>query len=141
MRYLDVRLPRRALTPVDVRQRAKMDQWLSVDQSYVAPYTRTLAVENVVRRAEGHEPDTAAVAQARSELAKTFVVLKSALEVQPFVAGKDRSIADISLLPYLAALTLFGAEDLLANCARLQKYQQRLTERPGYADVLTASRA
>src|SRR4051812_31442136 len=40
IRYLDARLPGVPLTPRAPKEVARMDQWLSVDQSYVAPHTR-----------------------------------------------------------------------------------------------------
>src|SRR5690349_9913106 len=49
LRYLDARLPGPSLTPSGLRDRARMDQWLSVDQSYVAPPIRSLVMQTIVR--------------------------------------------------------------------------------------------
>src|ERR1043166_1074933 len=40
VRYLDARFAGPSLVPAEPRDRARMDQWLSVDQSYVAPHVR-----------------------------------------------------------------------------------------------------
>jgi glutathione S-transferase len=141
LRYLDARLPGPSLTPSDVRERARMEQWLSVDQSYVAPHTRALAVENVVRRAQGKTPDPTVVASARSALAETFEVLDAALVRSSYLVGPTPSLADLSLAPYLASLALLGGADLLSQRPHLVAYQQRLTERPGYAEVLLGTSA
>src|SRR4051794_32297276 len=53
VRYLDARLDGPPLTPTSLKERARMDQWLSVDQAYVAPHTRSLAIERIVRKHEG----------------------------------------------------------------------------------------
>src|SRR3979411_2371133 len=45
IRPLDATLDGPSLTPREARERARMDQWLSVDQSYVGPHTRALAIE------------------------------------------------------------------------------------------------
>src|SRR5262245_3509600 len=50
VRYLDGKLPGAALTPATLHARARMDQWLSVDQAYVAPHVRALAVQRIVRK-------------------------------------------------------------------------------------------
>src|SRR3954467_8994732 len=42
IRYLDATLPGPALVPHEARARARMDQWLSVDQAYVAPRVSAL---------------------------------------------------------------------------------------------------
>ena len=46
-----------------------MDQWLSVDQSYVAPHTRTLAVERILKKHEGSPPDRDVERAAQGALA------------------------------------------------------------------------
>jgi glutathione S-transferase len=141
LRYLDARLPGPSLTPMDVRERARMEQWLSVDQAYVAPHTRVLAVENVAGRAQGKTPDPTAITSARSALAQTFEVLDAALARSSYLAGSAPSLADLSLAPYLASLALLGAADLLSQRPNLVAYQQRLLERPGYSDVLSVTSA
>ncbi len=50
IRYIDGRFGTTALTPTAPRDAARMNQWLSVDQPYVAPHTRTLAVERIVQK-------------------------------------------------------------------------------------------
>lgn len=136
LRYLDARLPGPSFVPRDVRERARMDQWLSVDHSYVAPHTRTLAIENVVRRSQGHVPDAAAIAAARVELERAFDVFDAELARHPYLAGETPSLADLSLLPYLASAAAHGADDLMQARPHLLAYRQRMLARPGYARVL-----
>src|SRR5258708_6995666 len=59
LRYLDAKYAAPGLTPKAPRDVARMNQWLSVDQSYVAPHTKALAVERIVKKHEGIAPDPA----------------------------------------------------------------------------------
>jgi len=139
LRYLDARLPGPSLTPSDVRERARMEQWLSVDQSYLAPHTRALAVEKMACRAQGRAADPALLGHARSELTQTFEVLERELAQRPYLVGDAPSLADLSLAPYLASLVLLEVEDLLSSRPNLSAYQRRLTARPGYSGVLSGT--
>src|SRR5262245_45500112 len=72
LRYLDGRLPGPPLTPSAPRDRALMDQWLSVDHSYVAPHVRALAIQNVIRKHGGLAPEAEAISAARAGLSEAF---------------------------------------------------------------------
>ena len=72
-----------------------MDQWLSVDQSYIAPHTRALAVERIVKKHEGHAPDPAAEGAAERALVATLAVMNRALaEGAPYLTGDTFTLAD-----------------------------------------------
>ena len=132
IRYLANRGDGRALLPRDPRSLARMDQWLSVDQSYIAPHTRTLAVERILRRHAGVAPDAEAVQRAEGGLAKAFTVLDEALAKSAFLAGTTFSLADISLMPYIASLAMLEAEHLLEGRSALSSWWSRVSDRPSW---------
>ena len=117
LRYLDDTLEGPRLTPSAPRAVARMQQWLSVDQSYVAPHVRALAMQRIVRKHEGLEPDAAAVDAAEAALAHALRVVDAALASDPFLAGDALSLADVSMLPYVAALPMMGADRLVGDLA------------------------
>jgi glutathione S-transferase len=141
IRYLDNRVPSRPLTPSGPKAAARMDQWLSVDQSCVAPHVRTLAVERIVKKHAGGAPDAAAVSSAEEALRDAFRVLDRALEEGPFLAGESFSLADVSLMPYVAALETVGSPELVAGLRRLGAWWSTVSERPSWkaASALKAS--
>jgi glutathione S-transferase len=136
IRYLDARFPTPPLVPSSPRDVARMDQWLSVDQSYVAPHTRTLAVERVMKKHQGREPDPGAERASAGALGAAFAVYDRALEACTYLAGDAFSLADISLMPYVGSLGLLGMEPLLAATPRLRAWWGRVGERRSWRTAI-----
>jgi glutathione S-transferase len=143
IRYLDNRASSRPLTPRSPKAMARMDQWLSVDQAYVAPHVRALAVERIVKKHAGAAPDGAAVSTAEDALRNAFAILDRALEEGPFLAGESFSLADASLMPYVAALEAVGSPHLTEGLRRLGAWWSVVSERASWkaASSLKASGA
>jgi glutathione S-transferase len=133
LRYLDAKLADPALTPTAPRDVARMNQWLSVDQSYVAPHTKALAVERIVKKHQGIAPDPVAERAAEGALASALAVYDEALRGGAiYLVGDALSLADVSLAPYVASLTLIGAEHVLAGLPHLRSWWGRICERPSW---------
>jgi glutathione S-transferase len=132
LRYLDRTLGGPPLTPASDRLLARMDQWLSVDQSYVAPHTRALAVERILKKHDGRAPDSGAERAAEQALAQAFRVLDRALAEDAYLAGDAFSLADVSLMPYVASLPMLGAAHLLADAPCLGAWWRRTSDRPSW---------
>jgi glutathione S-transferase len=135
IRFLDARFAAPPLTPSAPRELARMDQWLSVDQSYVAPHTRALAVERVLKKHEGRAPDGAVERAAEGALASALAVYDAALRQHGHLAGDAFSLADVSLLPYVASLPMIGAQHLLANLPEVRAWWTRASQRPSWRAV------
>jgi glutathione S-transferase len=132
LRYLDDKLGGVSLTPRASRDRARMDQWLSVDQSYVAPHTRTLAVERILKKHEGKDPNPEAERAAEGALGSALAVIDRALDGRDYLAGDAFSLADISLMPYVASLPMLHAEHLAAGLPRLGSWWGRISARASW---------
>ena len=116
-----------------------MDQWLSVDQSYVAPNTRSLAIERILRKHAGEAPDARIVADAELALVRAFTTIDRALAASPFLAGDAFSLADVSLMPYVASLPMLGSERLLDGLAHLSTWWNKVRERPSWRRAIAPS--
>jgi glutathione S-transferase len=137
-RYLDARPAGTALTPAAPRDRARMDQWLSVDQSYVAPHVRTLAIHRILRKHEGLAPDATAVGDAERALGDAFATLDRALADSRYLAGETFSLADISLMPYVAGLPMVGAAHLLADRRHVNRWWGDVSARDSWQRATAA---
>jgi glutathione S-transferase len=135
LRYLDARLGGAPLTPPGAREAARMSQWLSVDQAYVAPYVRTLAVQRILRRHEGLAPEPGAAEAAEAVLTRAFTVIDRALASTCYLAGEAFSLADVSLMPYVASLAMLDAGHLLADVPRLGGWWERVRSRDAWGAV------
>jgi glutathione S-transferase len=139
LRYLDRRFPARPLSPSSPAELAGMDQWLSVDQSYIAPHVRVLAVERLIKHHEGAPADAAAERAAEAALAIAFGVVDRALEPDRYLCGDTFSLADISLMPYIGSLGLVRAEHVLSDFPRLRSWWGRVSDRPSWRHVTRAA--
>jgi glutathione S-transferase len=138
LRYLDRRLPGRSLTPARSTDAARMDQWISVDQSYVAPHHRALLGERLLAKHDGREPDPRREQAAEEGLASSLGVVDRALAGSPYLAGDAFSLADISLLPYVASLPMVGAAGLLADLPNLRGWLERQVARDSWRRATAA---
>lgn len=139
LRYLDARLGGAALTPPSARDAARMSQWLSVDQSYVAPHTRALAYQRILRKHEGLAPEAGAEAAAESALAHAFAVLDGALRGADYLVGDAFSLADVSLMPYVASLPMLSAAHLVADLPRLAGWWARVQDRSSWRRLVATA--
>ena len=113
-----------------------MEQWLSVDQSYVAPHTRMLATQRVVHPHLGLPKDDAAIETAERELGKALAVYDAALKGEEFLVGGNISVADLSLAPYVGSLPLLDAGHLMSGLSNLAAWWERIAARPAWRKVV-----
>ena len=132
IRHLDRRDGAPSLVPSALSELALMDQWLSVDQSYIAPHTRTLAIERVLKGHAGQAPDPERERESEVALAQAFAVIDRALAARPYLTGELFSLADVSLMPYVASLPLLRASHLLSAVPHLGSWWERMQARPSW---------
>jgi glutathione S-transferase len=131
-RYVDEAFPGPPLQPDAPRGRARVNQILSVLDSYAY---RTLVwdifVERVRVPAQGRQPDEARIAAALSRAETCLQALADLQGEGPWLAGPRLTLADLHAAPMLAYFTLApeGAR-LLARHARLQCWWGAMSARP-----------
>lgn len=135
MRYLAAGPGGPPLVPVAARDRARMDQWLSVAQSYIAPHARTLAVQRMVHRPRGLALDLPAIAEAERALRLAFATLDRALTGARYLAGEAFSLADLGVMPYLASPAVAESANLLADLRHLERWWQDVSVRPSWRAI------
>jgi glutathione S-transferase len=105
-RYIDEAFPGPALQPADAKPRARMNQVISIMDSYAF---RTLVwdvfVERVSGPARGRQPDEAKIAAALPR-ARTILQALDAIRGEAlWFAGAEISLADLWVLPMLVLFT------------------------------------
>ncbi|WP_394847334.1 glutathione S-transferase N-terminal domain-containing protein [Pendulispora brunnea] len=144
MRYLDRRLPGPSLTPSDIRAYGLMEQWISVEQSYVSGPVWTLVrggpVYEIIRRSPAVDllpppPNEAEAAQARGELARAFDIVERTLAAQEYLAGDAFSLAEISWMPYLQYLFASHGGHLVTERPNMAAWWQRISTRRSWIKV------
>jgi glutathione S-transferase len=132
VRYLDQRFPEPSLTPRDIRARARMEQWISVEQSYLAPLCWPLVYQKLVLPHFGGEADPLVVSSTKRELLTVLDVMDRALRETPFLVGPSLTLADLSFMPCIEQLVITGEDDVVRARPGLARWWQSVAQRPSW---------
>jgi glutathione S-transferase len=101
-RYVDRVFPGPALQPKDVKELARMDQWMSAVSDYCyQAMIREIVVQRVLVPMRGGKTDEAMVKAAWPKVEYQLSVLENTLGKQSYLAGGALSLADLMLSPIL----------------------------------------
>jgi glutathione S-transferase len=120
------------LVPTDIKQRALMDQWLSIEQSNFSPN----AMKFVYHYAFKRNQDPAVLESAGSMLDKVYATLSAPLSQRPVLAGESFSIADIGYMPYIEYMQGSPAHATLEKYESVLAWWKRVSGRPSWAKVV-----
>jgi glutathione S-transferase len=141
-RYVDEVFPGPRLQPADPRSHARMNQIISILDSYVY---RTLVwdiyVERVARPASGFASDEEKIAAALPRAEVTLSALEELMAEAPWLAGPTMSLADLHAAPMFAPVRLAReGQHLLNRHDRLAKWWDRISTRPSFVRTQAQSR-
>jgi glutathione S-transferase len=134
--YLEEAYPQKPLLPKDPYERAKVRELVTFIE---------LHLELVVRRLYGplffgapplHDDVKASI---EKDLAKGVRALKAVAKFDPYIAGRDLTLADCAAFVSLPLVTLVSKQafgrDFLDELAQMKPYLRMLGERPAFARV------
>jgi glutathione S-transferase len=99
-RYVDEAFPGPKLQPIDLRQRARMNQVMSVIDSYAyGPMVQKVVIQRLVVPLMGGKTDTAIVLEAMPAVEKACAALAKLIGDNAFFAGPSLSLADLHAIP------------------------------------------
>jgi glutathione S-transferase len=131
-RYLDAKYSNPKLTPTDFPSLGKMEQWISVEQSYVASASGRLFVQKFLIPMGGGQSDLSIVEQARKDAHHAFNVINNHLRTQPYFAGEQFTLADIFMMPYHAHLEVSKELEILESYPHVMAWWNRVSQRPSW---------
>jgi glutathione S-transferase len=126
-RYLDGKAGGK-LTPTDAKQRARMEQWISVETENFTPHAMKFIYEHIFKRPQTE--DVLKHATERLDLACS--VLDKNLAGKTFLVGDQFTIADITYAPYIEYAINTPAKDIFAKHANVMSWWGRVFERPSW---------
>lgn len=134
-RYLDEKLPGPKLTPADLRQRAAMEQWVSIETSNFTAPAMKIIYQLLFSKFMGKEPDLAVAEEGRKGVRRAVAVMDRQLEGHNFLIGDGLTLADIFFMPYIEYLGMCGEIGLITESPRVAAWWTRVSERPTWLTI------
>ena len=131
MRYIDEEFDGPSLQPESAKQRARMNQIISIIDSYTYPCTvGQLVIQRIVMPMLGEQSDEATIAEAMPEIEKCMNIIAGLSAGDNFLVGDRVSLADIHLAPIFDYFQSTPDSDpFLQNNTRLSDWWSAMSER------------
>lgn len=136
IRYLDQKLKGIALTPKDIHAFARMEQWISIEQSYFSPPVVALIQQLYWWPILGKNQDRIVIEQAKNKVMHVLDVAERSLATQPYLSGEQFSLAEICWMPYLAYLFQAKVGELVAERPSVNQWWQTIQQRPAWLKTM-----
>lgn len=137
-RYVDRAFPGPALQPKDVKELARMDQWMSAASDYCyQAMIREIVIQRVVVPMRGGKPDEAMIKAAWPKVEYQMSVLEQALGKSQYLAGNALSLADLTLLPIMFYVKVQPeGGPLMAKHKGIGAWFDRMAARPSFGATM-----
>jgi glutathione S-transferase len=137
-RYVDRVFPGPALQPKDVKELARMDQWMSAVSDYCyQAMIREIVVQRVLVPMRGGKTDEAMVKAAWPKVEYQLSVLENTLGKQSYLAGGALSLADLMLSPILFYVKMQPeGGPLFAKHKGVSAWFDRMAARPSFGATM-----
>lgn len=135
LEYLEDAYPQKPLLPKDPLARARVRELVVFIELHLE-----LVARRMYRSLGGGKPVSDETREwVEKELTKGVRALKALVKFEPFIAGKELSIADCAAFVHLPLVTLvtktFFGHDFLEDIPQMKPYLKMLGERPAFARV------
>ncbi len=134
-RYLDAKFPNPSLVPKNPQALAKMEQWISVEHSYLASAAGKIFVQKVLNPMRGIPTDLLALNSGKKETEMIFGLLDNQLRTQPYLAGEEFTLADVFFMPYYHQLESSKELNLLASFVYLNAWWNKVNKRSSLNNI------
>jgi glutathione S-transferase len=136
--YVDEAFVGPALQPKDLRERARMHQWISAVGSYYYPYmSYHLSHERLIYPALGIAPDEKVVAHALPRIAVALEVMERELgHGKDYLIGDQLTLADFFILPTMTSLSMTPeGQEMLKSRPHIAAWRARMEAQPAVTKV------
>jgi glutathione S-transferase len=128
-RYLDEKLGGLKLVPSDLKTRATMEQWVSIETSNFTPHAMKIIYAALLGPMRGAPVDQAKVDEGRKGLTNALEVMDRQLSKTPFFTGSEFTLADIGFMPYIEYLYACKNGDVIETYPAVLKWWKGVSDR------------
>jgi glutathione S-transferase len=119
------------LVPSDIKQRALLDQWSSVEQSNFSPYAMKFIYHYVFKRPQ----EDAVLENANKALDTVYATISRPLARNQFLVGKEFTLADVGFMPYVEYMLGTPAKATMDKYPNVVAWWERVSTRPSWLKV------
>jgi glutathione S-transferase len=124
------------LYPRDIKKRALVEQWISIESSNYKP-VENLVSELVFKPMKGQTTNPQAVEENIKALHKTLEVMDKELSQRSYVAGDQFTLADLFFIPFTVyLLNLEQFKNLFEQYPNVNRWWNSIKARPSYQKVI-----
>ncbi len=116
------------LVPGDIKAKAKMEQWISVETSEFSAHAMKFVYEFVFKR----QQEASVLEAAGKGLELTCGVLNKQLGQTPFLAGSEFTLADIVFMPYIDYGMTTPVREIFAKYPHFTTWWNTIGARPSW---------
>ena len=120
------------LMPRDARDRAKVEQWISVETSNFTGPAMKFIYQHVFKRDQTAET----LQTASGQLDTALGIMDKQLAATPFIAGATFSLADIAFMPYVEYVMMTPAKEQVTKHPHVAAWWSKVSERPTWRKVV-----
>lgn len=129
-RYLDARAGGR-LMPSDLRRRALVDQWMSIESANFSAHAMKFVYHYLLHA----EQDAATLAHASEAFDKALGVLAKELTGKSFIGGDAFTLADVCYMPYFEYVLLTPARAQVEKYPSVMAWWSKVSDRSAWRKV------
>jgi glutathione S-transferase len=120
------------LIPSDIKTRAKMEQWISIETSEFTPHAMKYIYQYIFQRTQ--EP--AVLEAAGKGLEVVCTVMDKDLAKNSYLVGNEFTLADICFMPYVEYAMNTPAKEVFSKHPNFMSWWNRVSERPTWRKAI-----
>lgn len=129
-RYLDEKLGGPKLVPADLKARALMEQWMSVETSNFTPAAMKIIYGAVFEPMFYGKPfNQAKVDEGKAGIKAALEVMDKQLTKTPYLTGSEFTLADICFMPYIEYIYMGKQGDVIESYPAVSKWWKGISDR------------
>jgi glutathione S-transferase len=120
-----------SLLPKDLRERAKAEQWMSIETSNFSSSAMKFIFHHILQFAQPAET----LAAATTQLNTTLAAMDQQLATSTYLAGETFTLGDVCFMPYVEYLLGTPAKELFTKHTHVLAWWAKVGERPTWKKV------